>query len=66
LIGCAMAVNLLAAHAVRFKLQARDWLARRLAVIAAGIGLLVLVVVVAIIFRRASGQPVEWPTLWTI
>jgi hypothetical protein len=68
LIGVAMAVNLLAAHGVRFKLQARDWrLPAGLAVIAAGIGLLGLVVVVGNHLSGVqAGSPVEWPTLWFI
>jgi ABC-type transport system involved in cytochrome c biogenesis permease subunit len=68
LIGVLMAINLLSAHAVRFKMQARDWrLPAGLAVIAAGIGLLCLVVVVGNHLSGVqAGSPVEWSTLWFV
>jgi ABC-type transport system involved in cytochrome c biogenesis permease subunit len=68
LIGCAMAVNLLAAHGVRFKMQAKDWrLPAGMAGIAAGIGLFFLVVLVGNHLSGVqAGSPVEWPTLWFI
>ncbi len=59
LIGAMMGLNLLAAHAVRFKVQTRGArLAAGLAVIAAGMALTCWVIV--------GIGAVSWPTLWNV
>jgi ABC-type transport system involved in cytochrome c biogenesis permease subunit len=66
-IGTAMGINLLAAHALRFKVQARG--ARLLG----GLAVLVLgILLTGIVIAGGSGKetlegaaPIEWSTLWT-
>lgn len=67
LIGGAMGVNLLAAHALRFKFQARGArLAAGLAVIAIGIAITWLVVVGGSGKDSSGAAPLESATLWSI
>ncbi len=65
-IGAAMGINLLAAHALRFKVQAHGArLAAGLAVIAAGAVLTWLVIAGGSGRETIEGAaPVEWSTLW--
>jgi ABC-type transport system involved in cytochrome c biogenesis permease subunit len=65
-IGGAMGINLLAAHALRFKVQARGpRLMAGLAVIALGVALTWMVVVGGSGKDAIGGAaPVAWPTLW--
>ncbi|HVU86620.1 MAG TPA: cytochrome c biogenesis protein CcsA [Pirellulales bacterium] len=67
-IGGAMLVNLLAAHTLRFKIQARGArLLAGLAVIAAGAGMTWLVVASGSSAGGLQDAPlIEWSTLWTI
>ncbi len=66
LIGGAMAVNLVAAHALRFKVQARGpRLVAGLAVIALGVALTWMVVLGGSGNDTIEGAaPLEWSTLW--
>lgn len=66
LIGCAMMLNLVAAHMVRFTAQARGRkLAIGLAAIAAGLALTTAVIVSGHSRGGLQGKPpFEWSTLW--
>uniref|UniRef100_A0A7C2JYP1 Cytochrome C biogenesis protein n=1 Tax=Schlesneria paludicola TaxID=360056 RepID=A0A7C2JYP1_9PLAN len=68
LIGAAMALNLLAAHLVRFKVQARGWrLVSGLLVTLAGGALTTLVILSANNAEGLQGEPwVSYDTLWRI
>ncbi|HEY2893783.1 MAG TPA: hypothetical protein VGJ16_06215, partial [Pirellulales bacterium] len=67
LIGGAMGVNLVAAHALRFKVQARGArLAAGLAVIAVGVALTWLVVVGGAGKDSNGAAPLESATLWNV
>jgi ABC-type transport system involved in cytochrome c biogenesis permease subunit len=66
LIGSVMALNLLAAHLIRFKVQARGWrLVSGLLVTLVGIGLTTLVVTSANNAEGLQGEPwVSYDALW--